>query len=136
MKRFFNWLAGKFAPRKASQRTDLRQTGAHLRQTGANLQQPAAQKRPAPQPASKKPGEPAQPEYVDIEPHVEGRIEDLGPGKNVLIRNKYVREDTGTHDTLTILDDSMLESDDETGIDPYNTGQFDRSKNWDKRFRN
>lgn len=22
------------------------------------------------------------------------------------------------------------------GIDPYNTGNFDRSKNWDKRSRN
>ena len=73
---------------------------------------------------------------MDIEPHLEGQIEDLGPGKNVLIRNKYVREDTGTHDTLKILDDSMLETDEATGIDPYNTGQFDRSKNWDRRFRN
>ena len=59
--------------------------------------------------------------------------EDLGPGKNVLIRNRFVREDTGTHETLKILDDSMIETDEETGFDPYNTGNFDRSRNWDKR---
>jgi hypothetical protein len=63
------------------------------------------------------------------------KIEDAGPGKNVLIRNKYVREDTGTHETLKILDDSLVDSGEETGIDPYNTGGFDRSKNWNNRFR-
>lgn len=136
MKHFFNWLTGKFAPRKASPRVDLRQSGAHLPQTGKHSQSAGVTPRAASEPAAQKAAEPAQPEYVDIEPHIEGHIEDLGPGKNVLIRNKYVREDSGTHDTLKILDDSMLETDEETGIDPYNTGQFDRSKNWDKRFRN
>jgi len=136
MKRFFNWLAGKFAPRKASSHTDLRQTGAHLKQTGAHLKQSGAHRQPAPKPARAATSESVQPDNVDLEPEMDGRIEDLGPGKNVLIRNKYVREDTGTHDTLTILDDSMLDTGEETGIDPYNTGQFDRSKNWDKRFRN
>ena len=58
------------------------------------------------------------------------------PHQNVLIRNKYQREDTGTHETLKIVDDSLVDSGEETGIDPYNTGNFDRSRNWDKRFRN
>ncbi|HEX5788971.1 MAG TPA: hypothetical protein VFY03_12380 [Woeseiaceae bacterium] len=62
-------------------------------------------------------------------------IADLGPGKNVLVRNKFRREDTGTHETLTIVDDSAVQTGEETGIDPYNTGKFDRSRNWDKRFR-
>lgn len=75
------------------------------------------------------------PEIVEIEPSVEGRVESQGPGKNVLIRNRYIREDTGTHETLKILDDSILDSGEETGIDPYNTGKFDRSKKWDQRFR-
>ena len=66
---------------------------------------------------------------------LDGEIESLGEGKNVLIRNKYVREETGTHDTLKILDDSLVDSGEETGIDPYNTGGFDRSRNWDTRFR-
>lgn len=75
------------------------------------------------------------PEPVDFSPTIGGRIGDGGPGKNVLIRNKLVREDTGTHETLKILDDSLLESEDEFGADPYNTGRFDRSKYWDT-FRN
>lgn len=74
------------------------------------------------------------PEFVDTDDELSGEIETAGPGKNVLIRNKFVREDTGTHETLTILDDSMVDSNEETGIDPYNTGGFDRSRNWDKRF--
>mgnify|MGYP000163898234 FL=1 len=53
----------------------------------------------------------------------------------MLIRNKYVREDSGTHDSLKILDDSMLDTEEEVGFDPYNTGQFDRSRNWDKRTK-
>lgn len=57
-----------------------------------------------------------------------------GPGKNVLIRNKFVREETATHETLKILDDSLVDSVEEAGLDPYNTGGFDRSKNWDRRF--
>ena len=62
---------------------------------------------------------------------MEGKIEDGGPGKNVLVKNKYLREDTGTHETLKIVDESILNSNDEDGIDPYNTGRFDRSKSWD-----
>ena len=127
MKRFLNWLTGKTSPSKAARAADLSQTGAHLHQSGAHVR-PSAGNRPI-EPSS-------APEYVDLDPHLEGRIEDMGPGKNVLIRNKYVREETGTHDTLKILDDSMIDTEEETGIDPYNTGQFDRSKNWDKRFRN
>ena len=74
-------------------------------------------------------------EPLEVSSHVEGHIEDGGPGKNVLVRKRFVREDTGTHETLTILDDSLVETDDQSGIDPYNTGQFDRSRNWDTRFR-
>ncbi len=73
----------------------------------------------------------ARPGSVEFAGEVEGKIVDGGPGKNVLVRNKYIREDTGTHDTLKIVDDSLLKSADENGIDPYNTGRFDRSKSWD-----
>jgi len=67
-----------------------------------------------------------RPEHVEPDPDMDSQP---------LIRNKYHREDTGTHDNLKIIDDSMLDSGEETGIDPYNTGNFDRSRNWDKRFR-
>ena len=58
-----------------------------------------------------------------------------GPGVFRLIRNKFVREETGTHETLRIMDDSMVDSGEEYGIDPYNSGEFDRGKSWDVRFR-
>jgi len=67
-----------------------------------------------------------RPEVVELDPDTDSQS---------LIRNKYQREDTGTHDNLKIIDDSMLDTGEETGIDPYNTGNFDRSRNWDKRFR-
>ena len=83
-----------------------------------------------------EPEKPVEPETIEISSHVEGHIEDAGPGKNVLVRKRFVREDTGTHETLTILDDSLVETSDDSGIDPYNTGEFDRSKHWDtSRFR-
>jgi len=74
-------------------------------------------------------------DVLEVNTDFEGRIEDAGPGKNVLVRSKYQREDTGTHETLKIIDDRFVNDDDagESGIDPYNTGEFDRSKNWDKR---
>lgn len=134
MKRFMNWLTRKILPRKAYVDPNRGKTGAHLRQTGSHLRQSGGHtvSRAAP-PKQAVPRR--QPEYVELDPHVDGRIEDNGPGKNVLIRNKYMREDTGTHETLRILDDSMIESEEEEGIDPYNTGQFNRSKNWDKRLK-
>lgn len=128
MKRFFNWLANKIAPQTAAPRVDVSRTGDHLRQSGRHAHPHPVQRR--------KTASARDSELVELDPHIQGQIEDSGPGKNVLIRNKFVRRDSGTHETLTILDDSLLESDDENGIDPYNTGQFDRSKNWDKRFRN
>ena len=88
--------------------------------------QPAAKPRPAKRPES----------AVRLDPVVAGRIEDGGPGKNILMRPQFEREDTGTHETLRIIDDAAFSKTDEDGIDPYNTGKFDRSKHWDKRFRN
>jgi hypothetical protein len=34
---------------------------------------------------------------------------------------------------LKILDDSMIDTDEEEGVDPYNSGQFDRANNWKQR---
>jgi hypothetical protein len=118
MNRFLQWLGGKLFGKKEAAEQSLRQTGTRL---------PSARK------ASRRMA-PAVP-IVEFDPTVTGAIEDGGVGKNVLIRNRIVREDTGTHDTLKILDDSLLESADEVGIDPYNTGQFDRSKSWNSLNR-
>ena len=123
MTRFWEWLKIRLGWEEEDDGLPLRQTGARV--TPKPARKPV-QRPVKPKPASRKP-EPG-PEFTA---GVGGRIDDGGPGKNVLIRNKYVREDTGTHETLKIVDDSILESDDEAGIDPYNTGRFDRSKNWD-----
>jgi hypothetical protein len=134
MKRFINWLTRKISPRKASPDSHLRQSGAYLRHTGSH-RKPGAD-RTITRPAKPKPAVPKrQPEFVDFDRQGGSRIDSIGPGKNVLMRNKYVREDTGTHETLKILDESMLETDEDEGFDPYNTGQFDRSRNWDKRTK-
>jgi lipoate-protein ligase B len=134
MKRFISWLTSKLSSRKASPDRALNRTGAHLRQTGSHLHRTGGhlEKRSS-RPKQAVPRR--QPEFVDLDPRVGGRVEDSGPGKNVLIRNIYLREDTGTHETLKILDDSIIDTEEETGIDPYNTGQFDRSRNWDKRTK-
>lgn len=128
MTRFLNWLRSIFLPRQEPKHTNLRQTGTHLRQTGAHRISGSRARA-----VDKSPGRRSG--VVDIDPDMKTKIQNGGPGKNVLIRNKYIREDTGTHDTLKIVDDSLIETDEETGMDPYNTGQFDRSRNWDRRFR-
>lgn len=125
--RFTKWVTSKMPFRKEPKRPNLVQA-AQLRQSGSHKIQP---KRSTPKQAVPR----RQPEYVELDPQIDGRIEDNGPGKNVLIRNKYVREDTGTHETLKIIDDSMIDTEEEEGIDPYNTGRFDRSKHWDKRLK-
>jgi len=125
MNRFLKWLGNKLFPTSKARESALRQT---IR--SAKTARPRPKVRTAPEKAV-APGA-AEPDH-EIGT-IGGRIEDGGPGKNVLIRNKYLREDSGTHDNLRILDDSILESDDEDGLDPYNTGRFDRSKNW--QFRN
>ncbi|NNC76987.1 MAG: hypothetical protein HKN77_03425 [Woeseiaceae bacterium] len=98
---------------------------------------PVARPRPpsATQAAIRKPAIKTEPS-VELDSNLAGRIEDGGPGKNVLVRSKYQREDTGTDDTLQIIDDNAIIEANEDGMDPYNTGKFDRSKHWDKRFRN
>lgn len=122
-----NWLARTFSTRNVSPRPALTQTGSYLGQAGAQSNPGHAA------PTQALPGR--QPELVKLDTHVDGSIRDNGPGKNVLIRNRFVREDSGTHETLTILDDSAIETKEEAGIDPYNTGQFDRSRNWERHLK-
>jgi len=114
-----NWFNKRFSQEDPAPSPELHMTGA----------------RPAPPRVRPKQKVPRRnPEFVDADENLSGEIESNGPGKNVLIRNKFHREDTGTHETLKILDDSLVDSGEETGLDPYNTGAFDRSKNWDRRF--
>lgn len=115
--RFLKWLGTRlFADQDAKD--------ASLQQTGVRVRPPAARAA-------------AAPELVKFKPQLNARIGDGGPGKNILMRSQYIREETGTHDNLKILEPSLLEAEEEEGgIDPYNTGRFDRAKHWEKRFRN
>ncbi len=79
---------------------------------------------------------PPRPVVTSRPPDVAPRSEDAPPPRGEpLIKNRFLREDTGTHETLKILDDSLLDSGEEEGFDPYNTGDFDRSRNWERRFK-
>src|SRR5210317_56906 len=112
LKRLKNWFSGQSADRAAPPSPTLNKTGSHA----------VPRPRPAQQKAPRR-----RPELVDADDGLSGKIDSNGPGKNVLIRNKYVREETGTHETLKILDDSLVDSGEGMGIDPYNTGGFYRS---------
>jgi len=94
-----------------------------------------ARKRKKPPGLPNKAETPKIPEPFEYSSESPGRIVDGGPGKNVLIRSRHIREDTGTHDTLKILDHSVLSSEETEEFDPYNTGRFDRAKSWDAPAR-
>jgi hypothetical protein len=121
MQQFLKWLGAKFLAKQDLPEPDLGQTAVGVR------------------PLSERPQTvqqvPAAPKTVRFKAAVSGKIDDGGPGKNVLIRSRLVREDTGTHDTLKILDESLAEAEEQSGIDPYNTGRFDRAKSWEFRSR-
>jgi len=116
MMRFFNRLFARFTSDRTGAEPRVQQAAAY--RVARPVRKKLSTKSPQPTPDL---------EYAGS---ISGQIIDGGPGKNVLIRNKYVREDSGTHETLKIVDDSLLESDEEFGLDPYNTGRFDRARSW------
>ena len=118
MRRLKTWLKDRFPPTESSPPQNVRQSGVY----------------PSPRPKKPAVPKPVQ-KTVEDEPTLSGRIEDAGPGKNVLIRHEYIGDDTGTHETLKIPDDSLVDSEEEQGIDPYNSGLIDTSKSWGNRFR-
>ncbi len=120
MKRLFSWLADKISPQETSPNRGVKKAGSRE----------FPKKSPVKQAVPR-----SQPEYVEFDSRVDGQIDDAGPGKNILKRNKRTGNETGTLEKLSILGEPDTNSTDEEGIDPYNTGQFDRSKHWDKRFR-
>ena len=65
-----------------------------------------------------KPTRTRTPDIRETEPTFEGTI-----------------DDTGARESLKLFDDAPLDPGEPTGIDPYNSGQFDRSRHWDSRFR-
>jgi hypothetical protein len=130
MQRFLKWLGTLVfgGPQTRPARPDLRVTNSHLRTAQARRRTAAlAEARPRDSGSYRA-------EDFDADSELGSRIEDGGPGKNVL-RPRYVREESGTHETLKILDADLAESSDDGGFDPYNTGRFDRYANWSRRTR-
>ena len=121
IKRLINWLTGSADSDIDAPPQQRRRVSAH-----AALH---ARATPAPKPRLSR-------EIGDLESEFEGRIENAGPGKNVLVRHRHVSDDTGTQEMLNLLDDAPIDPQEPVGIDPYNSGEFDRSRHWNTRFRN
>jgi len=123
------WILSMTASQDASSAKRLRQSGAHPRPVNPSGDRRGGRDR------RNRAEYVDEVEVVDLDPDIAGKMASNDSRKKDLVRNKYQREETGTHETLKIVDDSIVDSGEETGIDPYNTGNFDRSRNWDKRFR-
>ena len=117
------WLKSRFSDADATPPPSLRNTGSYR------------QRLAVPEKTARQAEAPRSAQTVDVDPHVHGHIQSLGPGKNVFVRGPLVREDLGTHESLKIVDDSLVDGEEPGGIDPYNTGRFDKSRKWDNRFR-
>jgi hypothetical protein len=119
-KRWINWLRGDAASDPVRPPQPRKPAPAHAAQRARSAPSAAASQRPV---------------NHDIGHRLEGRIESVGPGKNVLVRDGETTADTDAQETLQLLDDSPLDPSEPVGIDPYNSGQFDRSRQWNSRFR-
>ncbi len=124
--RLINWFTTRDDDEPVGRASALNRSGAF------NVARPGGTKPAAVRPADPKPRQTSE---GRVRTGLDGEIEDLGPGKNVLVRHPNPHGDPGSQETLSLVDDSLVETNDEAGIDPYNTGKFDRSRNWDKRFR-
>ena len=132
MQRLLNWLSNLLnAEDDVPPQPSLSATNSHLR--AAQVRRRAAvidERNDPPAPISRVPAE-----TIDEDSELGYSIEDGGPGKNVLSRRRMQRAETGTQETLTILDADSIDTGEEPGFDPYNTGQFDRSRNWTRHTR-
>lgn len=130
MQRFLKWLGNLIfaAPEKTPLTPDLRATSSHLRAAQTRRRAKLLTERQTRNSGSFRTA------GYDSDSELGFEIEDGGPGKNVL-RPKYVREESGSHETLRILDAELADGGEEAGFDPYNTGKFDRSANWSRLTR-
>lgn len=137
MDRFLKWLGRRLFGKPEPRQPTLRQTGKRI-SPGAVIRDTQKFAQPSQRPVPAKPAAKPQPttEFsTRATPSMHDRIEDGGPGKNVLSQPRFLREDSGTHETLKIIDDKLLDAISSDDFDPYNTGRFDRAKAWGKRSR-
>ena len=121
IKRLIDWFKGDDAGDTGRPAPQRRRVSAHA----------SLHARVTPSPAARR-----QPDIRESGSGLQGRIENVGPGKNVLVSNGDDVEDTGARETLKLFDDAPLDPRESTGIDPYNSGEFDRSRQCDTRFLN
>lgn len=107
---FLVWLGRRLFPQEKVRKSTLQQTVRRSQQNAANGAGAA-----------------------DMRDTGSARTVAEDPEHHEFARSKFVREDSGTHENLKIFDDNAVDSDDQNGLDPYNTGQFDRSKSWKLR---
>ncbi len=119
-KRLIDWFRIQPEPHETSPADALRRTGAHALPRAATSTSAVPRR---------------QPEFVELDRNVTEGSDHHDTESGAPRRTKYVREDSGTHETLKIIDTSLDEQNDEDDVDPYNTGGFDRSRNWDKGSR-
>ena len=118
--RFVNWLKGVPTPEPHRPAQQRRRVSAHA----------ALHAR-----ATRSPAKGHGADLAGLGGELAGPVKNAAPGKNVLQRERLVSDDTGTREMLKLLDDPPLDNSEPVGIDPYNSGQFDRSRYWDTRFR-
>lgn len=130
MQRFFKWLGIRLfgEPQKPAQ-PNLRMTNRHLRETQVRRRTSAM--RPQPETAAVK----KVADEVDADTELGSKIIDGGPGKNILVTNRNLRDNSGVFASLSIVDADNGAAAAGDGFDPYNTGRFDRSANWSKHAR-
>lgn len=119
-KRWINWLKGDAASDPVRPPQQRRRSSAHAALRALSTPTSAASRRS---------------EVRDIGSRFEGSIKNADPGKKTLISDFETIDDTGARETLKLFDSSPLDPNEPVGIDPYNSGQFDRSRNWNSRFR-
>ena len=117
IRKWFTASGEDTTPRAAPPKKIVRKTVVKVKPTG-----------PHPAPASRPVTSVTEQLFLDDD-------ENLGPGKVVLAHRPIYQLETGSYETLRIVDSSDDGDDNGGGIDPYNTGSFDRSRNWDKQFR-
>ena len=133
MQRFIKWLGTHLSPNAPEATLPTAVRRIEVGRPPGRVAGRASRRASTPATRAQRPARPANPDLVEFDTDMPGFIEAQGPGKNVLIQNHLLQENSGNHESLRILDDAIAESGEKAGFDPYNTGKFNRAENWRSR---